>query len=681
MRNIKRANWNGLHCWPSGQTPGLNPGRVATLLAILFGVLLALPPQLSLTPLHTQLLAEVHNPSRPYSDQLLAESGQQKNASVTDPVWENVTRDLSSLPIKRYGEGLAYDPLLNETVLFGGYNDELGLLNDTWVLRGNSWTKIFTAHAPNPRYEDIPMVFDPAEKGIILIGGAVVFEGGYVNDTWLFNGTDWRNLSLSVGPTQTNWGNLAWDGSLSGLIYLTDPVDGNPRQTWLFAGGLWKELFPVAEPPPLWGSSMTYDWRDQEVLLFGGENRSTGSFPADTTWIFSTGNWVDVLQSTEPSGRIDAKLEFDNATDSVVLFGGLGSKFEGVQTFNDTWTFIGGSWTRLGIEVAPPSPWLTAIAYDNATRQIVLVDGQSVSGRPSGITFSIQWIFFLSTVDLKASVSTIRGGLPLALWLNSSVSGGVSPYNSVWTLTNTSLPTGPNESAVLATPGGYDANLTVKDSLGETLSVAFVVLAILVTYQVTFRESGLPPGTGWSVRTTETTGSSASSILVLDESNGTYTFYVRSANPTFEALPTSFRVAGGPTEVNLTFVPVTYSVTFLAKTTSDRTDWSVTLAGVTQLGTGNVTFFNITNGTYSFEISPPPGMLASPAFGEIAVNGSPTTLGIIFHPVPPTLLGLPTSEGWVLVGSIVAVILAACLAALILHRLKKHSSNELSPKP
>ncbi len=86
--------------------------------------------------------------------------------------------------------------------------------------------------------------------------------------------------------------------------------------------------------------------------------------------------------------------------------------------------------------------------------------------------------------------------------------------------------------------------------------------AAATTYPVTYTESGLPPGATWTVTTNGVRAASASSTLVFNEPNGSYSFGAESlftsmngttyvANPGFGA----FTVAGEPVHEAIQFVP------------------------------------------------------------------------------------------------------------------------------
>ena len=126
-------------------------------------------------------------------------------------------------------------------------------------------------------------------------------------------------------------------------------------------------------------------------------------------------------------------------------------------------------------------------------------------------------------------------------------------------------------------------NLTVNGS-AVSISVTFT----LVTYTVTFSETGLPSGTNWSVTLGGSPESSTTSSIAFTEPNGTYPFIVGGvAGYTANLTSGSVVVNGASVSVSLTFAQVTYAVTFTETGLPSGTSWSVTVGGTSNSSTTN----------------------------------------------------------------------------------------------
>jgi len=77
-------------------------------------------------------------------------------------------------------------------------------------------------------------------------------------------------------------------------------------------------------------------------------------------------------------------------------------------------------------------------------------------------------------------------------------------------------------------------------------------------YTITFTESGLPPGTSWSVTLNGTTETSTTNTISFTEPNGTYSFSISSING-YSVSPSSGSITVKGTNIshNITFTSVT----------------------------------------------------------------------------------------------------------------------------
>jgi hypothetical protein len=236
--------------------------------------------------------------------------------SFTHDKWVPLSPPVS--PTARAGAALAYDKKDGYVVLFGGH-DATSILNDTWKFSGNSWSLLAPASSPSPR-TDASLVYDSVDGYLVLFGG---WNGvTTLSSTWKFVGGTW---SLIVPPA--GGGGKSTDGA---------PAGGNPSQ-------------PPGTPPLPPGredAGMTFDVRDNMVVLFGGLNVSSGgSRYLNDTWDYVGGRWTSLTTAYAPPARSQAVFVFDPIDNYSVLFGG-GNGSAAVE-FDDTWTFVSGAWTLM----------------------------------------------------------------------------------------------------------------------------------------------------------------------------------------------------------------------------------------------------------------------------------------------------------------------------------------------
>jgi hypothetical protein len=111
-----------------------------------------------------------------------------------------------------------WDPLRARLVLFGG-----ATYAETWLYDGAAWAKV---DGPGPSARRAPsMSWDPERGAVVLFGGQVEggdSEGERLDDTWLWDGTNWRELEIEAAgrPVARSRAEMTWDPTLRGTVIL-----------------------------------------------------------------------------------------------------------------------------------------------------------------------------------------------------------------------------------------------------------------------------------------------------------------------------------------------------------------------------------------------------------------------------------------------------------------------------
>src|SRR6185437_15302318 len=116
-------------------------------------------------------------------------------AQTLAPAWNQLSP--ATAPPARYFPGTAYDAGHGQVVLFGGYENGTGFLNDTWLWNETSWAQASPSNSPTNR-SAFAMTYDAAHGQVVLYGGRLT-ASTWTNDTWLWNGTNWSNAN-QTGP-------------------------------------------------------------------------------------------------------------------------------------------------------------------------------------------------------------------------------------------------------------------------------------------------------------------------------------------------------------------------------------------------------------------------------------------------------------------------------------------------
>jgi uncharacterized protein (TIGR03437 family) len=265
---------------------------------------------------------------------------------------------------------MAYDSAQGQVVLFGGdgYSGGSINLNDTWVWAGSNWTQESPQNSP-PIRNGPAMAYDSAHDQVVLFGG----EYGTVpyTDTWTWDGTNWTQVFPMVSPSIRHDHAMAYD-PVHGQVVLFGGGVGNNfsflNDTWVWDGTNWTQVFPQTSPPARLGHQMAYDSAHGKIVLFGGAN---SSLIYGDTWLWDGSNWTKAPGVIGPPARFDHAMAYDVSEGQAVIFGGVGAGGD----LGDTWLWNGSYWTQQSPQSSPPARSQSAMAYDAGHDQVVLFGG------------------------------------------------------------------------------------------------------------------------------------------------------------------------------------------------------------------------------------------------------------------------------------------------------------------
>lgn len=330
-------------------------------------------------------------------------------------------------PTMRHSTALAYDPLRQVVVLFGGYSFSTGgVFSDTWEWNGASWTQLFPSVQPAARGFHA-FAYDPSRQRVVLAGGNSTAAFG---DSWEWDGASWvavapvpysgaghalvyegaaqrmrliegsgRGVSVLMAGAWSPL--LGWPPAMSGHAAAYDDVrsrivvcsGGSEVHEW--DGSRWWHLTGSTGPLPRIGHAIVFDAHTGRSLLFGG----TGVGVFNDLWSWDGSVWSSVPSSSGPVARHDHAMAYDDARNRVVLFGGLGASGH----LGDTWEWDGVQWLASFPSVAPPPRRAAAMAFDRMRGRIVLFGGSL--GLPIGDTWEwdgVSWVMRSSALQPPA---------------------------------------------------------------------------------------------------------------------------------------------------------------------------------------------------------------------------------------------------------------------------------------
>jgi len=270
---------------------------------------------------------------------------------------------------------IAYDPLHDKLVLFGGY-DEADYVGDTWVYDGQAWTHV--SHVgPSPRASS-SMAWDSASQQLVLFGG---FNGVYLGDTWIFDvpTSTWTQAHPANSPKAVAGPNLFTD-PVNGHAVAFGGYDGTFYQlsTYRWTGSDWQQLNPSVSPYGRAWCTVGADPVDGTVMLFAG----LASVNPWQTWTWNGSNWKEESPRSQPANRYMGAAAFDPQLGGVVVFGG-GS---GGADLNDTWLWKGSEWKELHPTHMPAPRESHGMAYMPSIGDVV------VGGQDNFQIFGDTWV-------------------------------------------------------------------------------------------------------------------------------------------------------------------------------------------------------------------------------------------------------------------------------------------------
>jgi cysteine-rich repeat protein len=266
------------------------------------------------------------------------------------------------VPSARSSAQLAYDPLRQRVLLFGGFAGVA--LADTWEWDGSAWARLEPERSP-PARSDASIAYDAARRRIVMFGGAS--NGGFRRDTWEWDGVRWIERTPpppAPSPAARRQAAMAYDGS-RGLVVLFggfDSVGGDVvtyGDTWTWDGAGWTQASAGIAVGARAGSTMAYDAARQQLYLWGGAGADDTVF----RWDYLAGRWMSLGPSGGPPRSDRAAAAYDPFRARLVVT---------AQTTDATWEWDGSAWSSAPAPGVSATPGASA-AYDVARRQLVQV--------------------------------------------------------------------------------------------------------------------------------------------------------------------------------------------------------------------------------------------------------------------------------------------------------------------
>ena len=285
-------------------------------------------------------------------------------------MWTLLEPETSPLP--RSAHSMAFDERRGVTVMHGGATEAAVSLNDVWEFDGAEWTNITPDDSPAPDERSSKMVYDSDREVIVLLTSVdEAFQ------TWEYDGVEWIETSPDSSPSYRYGVSISYDPRIRRVIInggrerAGSPVlGGYLAETWAYDGTDWEDL-DIAGPPYRNSHFMAYDSSRGVTVLFGGYRWSGRDDARDDTWEFDGAAWTEAEPTSPGPARLNHILAYDSVRERTVVFGGHNSSGHR----RDTWEYDGVTWYETTPDPSPPQTNGAASAYDPIRRQIMMFGG------------------------------------------------------------------------------------------------------------------------------------------------------------------------------------------------------------------------------------------------------------------------------------------------------------------
>ncbi len=264
---------------------------------------------------------------------------------------------------------------------------------ETYVSEKDGWHEVITTISP-PVSSGGSMVYYPDGCDAVLFEGWEMYLGPKdtkqvaTRNTWIFDGAQWQNPSLSSSPLIMKGASFGYDGLNHNLVLF------GLDDTWEWSKTGWKEFLsqdiPQLPPANCSPTATSYDSKVNKLLLFCITPGSI-SFNLSTLWSWSGSGWFPLgppyinrrdksYTNSQPSSRIGEVMVYDKVSGNILLFGGMTSNN---GTLGDTWLFDGVAWKQMNPPQSPPPGAFYLSTFDDKLKKIVLFTPSEISNKSS----------------------------------------------------------------------------------------------------------------------------------------------------------------------------------------------------------------------------------------------------------------------------------------------------------
>ncbi len=478
--------------------------------------------------------------------------------------WRLAMNDTFTQPGAHTNPALAYEAS-GTTLLFGGRTGTT-LNNDTFRWDGTGWKQVTPLNLPPAARSGAPLARNGDGSRLLLFGG-IDASSAYLDDTWLWDSAndDWLVQAPASKPSARALYGLTYDQARSvWVLFGGQGSGGYLGDTWEYNGTTWTQRTPATSPSARSNATLTYDPVRGQAVLIGGQG-DTGY--RDDVWAWNGTNWVEVTPAQRLSARTGHSAAYDSTRSVIVVAGGSGNG----GILGDTWEWNGADWRQRTTALSLPAMYHQGMDYDATHDRMVLFGGENSTGAVAGVylhqvTGPPSTAPSVQVSPTSLSFSAAAGGANPAAQTLSITNGGdgtltwTASENLSWLSLDATSGTAPASLGVTVTSTGmaagtYTGNLTLSDS-GASGSSQTVAVTLTVTTSATPVLQTTPTSLSFSAVVGGATPA-AQAVSIANGSGGTLT-WTASASVAWLSLDATSGTA--PATINATASSVGLSV-------------------------------------------------------------------------------------------------------------------------
>lgn len=339
-------------------------------------------------------LTAVYDPVR---DRMVIFGGQNSTADFND-AWELTLGDINAwsplsgggpVPIARSGHGAIYDPLRDRMVICAG-RDTTGIASLGAILRGDAWALAFPGNTwtpvPQLARSGAGVAWDPLRDRALVFGGNNA--GQDLADVWaapLVGGAPWTPVATAgTAPSARQRTSVAYDILRDRLLVFggTTAAGACNNELWqltLSGNPTWSLVTTTGTPPGAReGASLLYQFAQDRLVVFGGHQDGASPVWYADTWVLplATLQWQALAPTgVPPAPRTGQVAVYDSKRDRLIVQGGVNAAG---TVLSDAFalSFAGaGSWSALAPTGSAPALSRHIGMYDPVRDRVVVFGG------------------------------------------------------------------------------------------------------------------------------------------------------------------------------------------------------------------------------------------------------------------------------------------------------------------